>query len=39
MLLALGGGSLGLLFSYWLAKFLVVLLDPGPGSNCTSTIE
>lgn len=31
MLLALGGGSLGLLFSYWLAKFLVVLLDPGPG--------
>src|SRR5579872_941868 len=31
MLLALGGGSLGLLFSYWLAKSLVVLLDPGLG--------
>ena len=30
MLLALGGGSLGLLFSYWLARSLVVLLDPGP---------
>jgi len=31
MLLALGAGSLGLLFSRWLAKSLLVLLDPGPG--------